>query len=142
MDMILTTIGHLAIAALFGAMAFFPSVVAPTVFRTLPEDQAGRFLRGLFPGYYAFLIATSAIGAATLWKLSWIAPGLAAVAASTLAVRQLLVPRINAWRDAHLAGDEAAGRAFALGHRVSVLVNLVQLVFVVAAAVALFSGTV
>ena len=139
METILTTIGHLALAGLLGAMVFFPSVVAPTVFRTLPEDHAGRFLRGLFPGYYAFLIAASTIGAAALWQQTWISAGLAAVAVSTLAVRQVLMPRINGWRDAHLAGDEAAGRAFALGHRASVLINVAQLVFVAAAAVDRFS---
>ncbi|MEL6753942.1 MAG: hypothetical protein AAFO57_07950, partial [Pseudomonadota bacterium] len=52
---------------------------------------------------------------------------MAAIAVSTLAVRQVLVPQINAWRDAELAGDAAAGGRFAAGHRASVLVNMVQL---------------
>lgn len=123
-------LANLLLAALFGGMVFFPAVVAPLVFRTLDEASAGRFLRALFPRYYAFMIATA--GAAGLLVLfaaeeSWRALVLLSIAASTLAVRQLLVPRLNAWRDAELAGDAAAARRFAIGHRASVLVNVAQL---------------
>ena len=48
---------------LLGAMLFFPSVVAPVVFTSLPEAQAGAFLRSMFPRYYAFMIALSLISA-------------------------------------------------------------------------------
>ena len=48
---------------LLGAMLFFPSVVAPVVFTSLPEAQAGAFLRSMFPRYYAFMIALSLIAA-------------------------------------------------------------------------------
>ena len=37
------------------------------------------------------------------------------------------MPRINALRDAELAGDAAAGTRFARLHRASVSVNMVQL---------------
>ncbi|MEE3110181.1 MAG: DUF4149 domain-containing protein, partial [Pseudomonadota bacterium] len=35
-----------------GGLLFFPAVVAPTVFKSLPEAEAGHFLRALFPRYY------------------------------------------------------------------------------------------
>ena len=38
---------------LLGAMLFFPSVVAPVVFSSLPEAQAGVFLRSMFPAITA-----------------------------------------------------------------------------------------
>ena len=38
-----------------------------------------------------------------------------------------MVPRINQLRDAELAGDTAAGARFATLHRVSVIINMVQL---------------
>ncbi|MEM1031206.1 MAG: DUF4149 domain-containing protein [Myxococcota bacterium] len=119
-------------ASLFGGMVFFPSVVAPMVFRVLDTDAAGRFLRALFPRYYTFMIATSGLGAAFAgiagrWRDAVI---LLLVALSTLAVRQLLVPAINRWRDAGRAGDDAAARRFERGHRLSVGINMIQLVAV------------
>ena len=136
-DAILLTTLSLS-ALLIGAMLFFPTVVAPTVFKTLDEAQAGRFLRRLFPGYYLFLI----VGSATAAVLAAVtAPGaallLAAVALSTLWVRQVLTPRINAFRDAEIAGDAAAGQKFKSAHRLSVIINMVQLAGLIALVVVL-----
>jgi len=50
---------------------------------------------------------------------------------STLWVRQWLLPRINAARDAQLAGDTEAGRRFDRDHKLSVGINLLQLVLLV-----------
>ena len=127
----LQTLALFTTAALFGAMVFFPSVVAPMVFRTLDPESAGKFLRALFPGYYVFMIVASALAAIGLYQSPLLALIMAAIAISTLAVRQLLVPKINAWRDAELAGDEAAAAKFNAGHRLSVIINLIQLVGVI-----------
>ena len=117
-----------------GGMLFFPSVVAPTVFKTLPEAEAGAFLRALFPRYYVFLIVGS--GAAALaYGLG--APSAAlltgSVSMSTAAVLVLLVPKINALRDQQLAGDAEAGRAFDRSHRLSVAINFGQIALLIAA---------
>jgi hypothetical protein len=48
--------------------------------------------------------------------------------ASTLWVRQILVPQINQLRDKELAGDPQAGVSFARWHRISVAINLIQLI--------------
>jgi len=115
-------------AALFGAMVFFPIAVAPTVFRALGPESAGRFLRALFPAYYAFVIASSGVCAFALLLVgeSWsLAAG--AIALSTLTLRTVLVPRINAWRDADLEGEPGAKEKFDKGHRASVIVNLAQM---------------
>ena len=114
-------------------MLFFAVGVAPTVFQALPIEEAGLFLRKLFPRYYLALIVGSGV-AGGLWISS--APLAAAVcwliALSTLWIRQSLVPRINQLRDAELAGDAAAGARFAMLHRVSVIINMVQLLALVA----------
>ena len=109
---------------LLGAMLFFPSVVAPVVFTSLPEAQAGAFLRSMFPRYYAFMIALSLIatllflvandGSAYQAAIVCLFVGL-----STLWVRQSLLPRINTARDAQLAGDVEAGRRFDRDHKLS-----------------------
>ena len=119
------------VAILLGGMIFFPSVVAPTVFKSLDQDSAGQFLRRLFPTYYSFIIVTSLIGGALLLSKPILAAALFITAASTLLVRQVLVPKINAWRDRELAGDEAAAALFNAGHRASVIINLVQLAAII-----------
>ncbi len=45
-----------------------------------------------------------------------------------LIARQVLMPRINAYRDQELAGNQAAGRSFTRLHRLSVGINLIQLI--------------
>jgi hypothetical protein len=122
------TLALYVVAATLGAMLFFAVGVAPTVFQALPIEQAGLFLRRLFPRYYLALILGSVL-AGCLWISS--APLAAAVclliALSTLWIRQRLVPRINQLRDAELAGDAAAGARFATLHRISVIINMIQL---------------
>ena len=121
---------------LLGAMLFFPSVVAPVVFTSLPEAQAGAFLRSMFPRYYAFMIALSLIAALLFLVVSDESAYQAAtvclfVGLSTLWVRQWLLPRINAARDAQLAGDTEGGRRFDRDHKLSVGINLLQLFLLV-----------
>ena len=126
------TLALFVVAATLGAMLFFAVGVAPTVFQALPIEEAGLFLRKLFPRYYLALIVGSGV-AGGLWISS--APMAAAIclliAGSTLWIRQSLVPRINQLRDAELAGDAAAGARFATLHRVSVIINMIQLLTLV-----------
>ncbi len=128
------------LGVLIGSMLFFAAVVAPTVFRTLPAEHAGPFLRRLFPRYYAWGFVVAAL-ATLLAALAGAAPA-AIVVAALIALgfgvaRQLLLPRINRARDAELAGDAAAGRRFARLHRLSVLLNLAQLLAAIGLFVAL-----
>ncbi|MDG1034925.1 MAG: DUF4149 domain-containing protein [Luminiphilus sp.] len=122
---------------LLGGMLFFPIVVAPVVFMALPEAQAGIFLRAMFPRYYVFMIVLSLVASAMYQLSEGAVVSVAAlvclgVGLSTLWVRQGLLPRINAARDAQLAGDANAGEAFDRGHKLSVAINIVQLVLLVA----------
>jgi hypothetical protein len=121
---------------LLGAMLFFPSVVAPVVFTSLPEAQAGAFLRSMFPRYYGFMIALSLIAALLFLVANDESAYQAAIVClfigvSTLWVRQWLLPRINAARDAQLAGDTEAGRRFDRDHKLSVGINMLQLFLLV-----------
>lgn len=131
MDETLINLATVTSGILFGAMVFFPSVVAPNVFKALSEDDGGAFLRRLFPSYYVFIIVFSALTAALSYTQPIVAIGFACVAISTLMVRQLLVPKLNAWRDEGKAGDAAALKRFDSGHRLSVIINLLQMVFVI-----------
>ena len=122
------TAAIVSISATLGAMLFFAIAIAPAVFQALPADQAGLFLRRLFPRYYAALIFGSSTAGLFLLTEHPLAAGLCAlIATSTLWVRQILVPQINELRDQELAGDPLAGAHFARWHRVSVAINLLQI---------------
>lgn len=122
---------------LLGGMLFFPVVVAPIVFTSLPELEAGQFLRSMFPRYYLFMIFFSALASGLYQSAADSEANIAAtvcllVALSTLWVRQSLVPRINDARDAQLADDIDAAAKFDRGHKLSVVINMLQLVALVA----------
>ncbi len=123
------TIALYITSGVLGGMVFFASVVAPTVFQTLPPEKAGSFLRALFPKYYLALIGGSGFAAFFFISTALVSALVAgAIAISTLWVRQILVPRINRLRDSELAGDATAGKDFARLHRISVIINLIQFV--------------
>lgn len=126
MDLLLGFAMALA-AVCLGAMLFFSAGVAPVIFRVLDEQAGGRFVRALFPVYYAACGATAAL--ASLFAIgTWAGWVLIAVAAGFVWLRQRLMPAINRARDRQLEGDADAGRRFDRLHRLSVLVNAVQLV--------------
>ena len=113
----------LATALLFGGMVLFSAGLAAFLFSVMPPPEAGRALRRAFPHFYLFVMGSAAAGAALA------APGdgvsatlLAAMAATTVPTRQLLMPAINAATD---AGDR---RRFGLLHGLSVAITLAHVV--------------
>ena len=127
------TIALYVVAATLGSMVFFAAGIAPTVFQSLPEAEAGQFLRRLFPRYYLALILGSGVAGLCFAMTSPLAAAICfIIAGSTGWVRQVLVPRINQLRDAELNGDTNAGQQFARLHRWSVGINMVQLLALLA----------
>ena len=128
-----------AVAGVFGAMAFFAFVYAPLVFIKLGTETGARFIREVFPVYYVTMGATS-VAAAVLFAFGSAARGADALAMACIGIvfflaRFVLLPVINRNRDAGQAGDVAAKRRFDVLHRVSVVVNLVQMLAVLAVLV-------
>ncbi|WP_439576395.1 DUF4149 domain-containing protein [Elioraea sp.] len=120
-----------ATALLLGGMVFFAFVVAPTVFRALEAKAAGAFLRRLFPVYYVWGTGMAGAAAIALVPVAWEAAiVLATVTAGFVFAHQALMPRINAYRDAELAGDASAKRPFTRLHALSVAINLAQMLLV------------
>lgn len=120
--------GPFALGLLIGGMGFFSFIVAPTAFRVLPEAEAGRFVRGLFPHYYLFVIAAAALSVIGLIGPSPVGSKIMmGVLVTAALVRQFLMPAINAARDRWMAGDSGAKRRFGLLHGTSVVVNMLQL---------------
>ncbi|MES2713197.1 MAG: DUF4149 domain-containing protein [Pseudomonadota bacterium] len=122
-----------ALAVLFGGMVFFAAILAPLVFTRLPAEVAGGFIRAVFPVYYLFVLINAAVAAAALVpRLPADAVVMAAVAALTLWLRQGLMPRINRLSDAVKAGDASLKPGFDAAHRLSVILNMVQMLVVAA----------
>ena len=126
--------GLVAVAGVFGGMAFFAFVYAPLVFIKLGAEAGGRFIRAVFPVYYVAMGAVS-VAAAVLLAFGSAARGADALAMACIGIvfffaRFVLLPVINRSRDAGQAGDAAAQRRFDRLHRLSVGVNLVQMLAV------------
>lgn len=125
----------LALSGLVGSILFFSFAVAPIVFAVLGAESGGKFVRALFPRYYAWGVVCCAIALAALVCGSLSFPELRGpmIAAQSgliglaLAIQlycgNTLTPAINAARD---DGPASAGR-FARLHRRSVVLNGVVL---------------
>jgi hypothetical protein len=129
-------------AAVFGGMVFFAFVYAPLVFTKLPAAQAGAFIRAVFPVYYKAM-GGAALAAGALLLPRGEAFVMIAVGAVFFAVMLLLMPRINAARDASLAGEAGAtapaATTFSRLHRLSVVINFVQMLAVLAVVLRLLA---
>ncbi len=127
-----TILPVIAASFLLGSMIFFAAVTAPAVFKFLPADVAGQYLRGVFPRYYLWGAVCALISAVLSLPVSLTCAGLlAAVTLAFLGVRQILAPRINEAKEGRAAGDDAAAARFARLHRLSVFINLAQMIALV-----------
>ena len=116
---------------LLGGMVFFPAVVAPAIFSSLDIKMSGMVLRRLFPNYYLFIIVLALI-AGFLGKLISVATAACIfIVVTTVLVRQLLLPKINQWRDEELSGNLDSAKKFSLSHRLTVILNLLQMALIV-----------
>lgn len=104
-----------------GVVVFQTAILAPTVFKTLEAEPAGRLLRALFPRFFRLLAVLGAATLASLWLsgggtgLRYLLAGLTVVLSIACAA---LVPATNRARD---ADDRAAFRRL---HTASVVMTL------------------
>jgi hypothetical protein len=114
----------LLVAANVGVMLFFTIVVAPVVFKVLPQDWAAAYVRAFFPRYFAFLGVTSVL-AAFFAAEATLQAALSLCAALFFFSLWVLTPRINQARDA------GKSRTFGVLHGLTVALNIAQLAFFV-----------
>lgn len=112
------------IAGVVGVMLFFSVAVAPTIFKTLPQEWAGVYVRAFFPKYYAVL-GIVCLAAALLTNLPAIKHTAFTCAALFAVSLFILTPRVNA------AKDNDQTKQFNVVHGLSVGVNLLQLVLLI-----------
>jgi hypothetical protein len=111
---------HLLIASNLGVMFFFSVAVAPSVFKVLPPEWAGVYVRQFFPKYYLYLGCVSLVAAGLSDDFIFI---LSSVGCSLLFLflTVFLTPRINS------AKDENRLQTFKYLHLSSVGINLLQM---------------
>jgi len=110
-------------AAILSFMIFFPVVVATSVFKVLDEKQSSKFLRIFFPKYYLFGLVLSLTGLiiAIFDKNNMSIIIFLLIIIGFLFSRQFLMPIINK------AKDNNNEKKFNILHRVSVLINFIQI---------------
>ena len=116
------------IAIILGIMLFFSFVIAPVVFTTLDEDNARKFIRRIFPFYYNVNLGLSLIVLLIFLFLSKLEVDFYLILAITLLFatsNYLLMPMINKYR------DEKQDKKFKYSHFISVVINFVQMLFLV-----------
>lgn len=133
--MIFDAVYLLGTTAWLGAILFFSFGVAPIIFTVLEPSQAARFVRRLFPRYYAWGATAAAIALASFTSGALIWPAhrgpwalaqillLLGVVLINLYCGNALTPRINRARDAGPGQSERFDRL----HRLSVRLNSVML---------------
>ena len=116
------------IAMILGIMLFFSFVIAPVVFTTLDEDNARKFIRRIFPFYYNVNLAISFVVLLTFLFLSKLGVDFYLILLITILFatsNYLLMPLINKYR------DEKQDKKFKYSHFISVVINFVQMLFLV-----------
>ena len=115
-------------AMVLGIMLFFSFVIAPVVFTTLDEDNARKFIRRIFPFYYNVNLGICLIVVLTFIFLSKLGFDFYLILAISLLFaisNYLLMPLINRYR------DERHDKKFKYSHFISVVINFVQMIFLV-----------
>ena len=115
-------------AMILGIMLFFSFVIAPVVFTTLDETNARKFIRRIFPFYYNVNLGISLIVLLTFFFLCKVGVDFYLILAisSLFAISNyLLMPLINKYR------DEKQDKKFKYSHFISVVINFVQMIFLV-----------
>ena len=113
---------------ILGIMLFFSFVIAPVVFTTLDDENARKFIRRIFPFYYNVNLVISFIVLVTFFFLSKF--GIEFILILTITIlfaisNYYLMPLINKYR------DEKQNKKFKYSHFISVLINFIQMIFLV-----------
>ena len=121
--------GLALVALVLGGMIFFACIMTPLVFTKLPPEISGPFIREAFP-VYSLAMAVLTLLAGALFVGTQNSLILFVVFALFIFGWKVLMPIINKYRDAQLAGDSASAKPFNRLHRASVILNTAQLIMV------------
>ena len=115
-------------AITLGAMIFFSFVVAPITFKLLDEENSRKFIRGIFPFYYLLNLTLSFVASIFFFlnqNLSIDFLLMISISVLFAISHFILMPMINKFR------DKNEDKKFKISHFISVIINFIQLIFLV-----------
>ena len=113
------------VSLVLGIMLFFSFILAPMIFKVLPPDNAGVFIRAIFPYYYLInLLILGLVSGFYIFYQTFILDFYLVFTSALLFFFNLvyLMPKINKLK------DERNEKAFKISHFISVVINFVQLI--------------
>ena len=113
---------------ILGIMLFFSFVIAPVVFTTLDEENARKFIRRIFPFYYNVNLGISILILLIFLIISKIGMDFYIFLVITILFaisNYILMPLINKFR------DKKQDKKFKYSHFISVIINFIQMIFLV-----------
>ena len=113
------------LAISLGMMIFFSFVLAPMIFKILDAENAGKFVRKIFPYYYFVNFIFLTIATIIFFFISSLGINFyitLALALSFIFAQFLLMPLINKLK------DNNQEKKFKYAHGLSVLINFVQMI--------------
>ena len=116
------------VSMVLGIMLFFSFVVAPVTFTVLDEENSRKFIRKIFPYYYTanlliiFLVLIFFVIQKTFSLNFYLILTVAILFALS---NYILMPLINKYK------DEKQDKKFKYSHFVSVVINFIQMIFLV-----------
>ena len=117
---------NFTIPFLLGGLIFFSLLIAPTVFISLDEKSARKFLRNLFPKIYLFAGTISIFISAFLFSINnFLSFVFIIVTLGYFFSRQFLMPKINEASDKKNVSD------FKKLHRFSVVIFMIQIIIMI-----------
>ena len=113
------------VSLVLGIMLFFSFILAPMIFKVLPPDNAGVFIRAIFPYYYLVnLLILGLVSGFYIFYQTFILGFYLVLTSALLFFFNLvyLMPKINKLK------DERNEKAFKISHFISVVINFAQLI--------------
>ena len=113
------------VSLVLGIMLFFSFILAPMILKVLPPDNAGVFIRAIFPYYYLVnLLILGLVSGFYIFYQTFILDFYLVLTSALLFFFNLvyLMPKINKLK------DERNEKAFKISHFISVVINFAQLI--------------
>ena len=113
------------VSLVLGVMLFFSFVLAPMIFKVLPPDNAGIFVRAIFPYYYLVnLLILCIICSFYIYYETFVLDFYIILFCTLLFFFNLifLMPKINKYK------DQQNEKGFKISHFISVIINFMQLI--------------
>ena len=121
-------LSNFLVSGILAIMLFFSFTIAPIIFKSLDEKNARNFIRNIFPYYYFINLILSILVIVIFISLKFYGLNfylILSVAILFAFSQFILMPMINKYRD----NNET--KKFNYTHGVSVVINIIQMVFLV-----------